>query len=38
MKHYVMKTKEDFNALPTATTQIYLPQHDNEACKRKIIN
>lgn len=34
MKHYVMMTNEDFNALPTAATQIYFPQHGNEDCKR----
>lgn len=34
MKHYVMMTTEDFNALPTATTQIYFPQYGNEDCER----
>ena len=34
MKHYVMMTTEDFNALPTATTQIYFPEYGNEDCER----
>lgn len=38
MKHYVMMTNEDFNALPTATTQIYFPQHGNEDCKRYFLD
>ena len=38
MKHYVMMTNEDFNALPTATTQIYFQQHGNEDCKRYFLD
>ena len=34
MKHYVMMTTEDFNALPTETTQIYFPEYGNEDCKQ----